>query len=263
MEDNKKELELKKKIVKMRNKISEGLSKGGKNDYSKFKYFQLDDFIPETLKFCEEFNIYTKFEIKKEKRDLPNTSSLEINGDSKLETTTNNFEFVEVAYLTVQDLDTGVLEVYSKETKEASVQGASAIQNLGAKSTYMKRYLYMDMLEIVENDQVDSGAANTNNVEATTVDKVPVVSATKTNAKATKEVAPTPVVDTTQGVETSNEALMSLEDKQFIAKYINEKGLNPAIIMEIAVELGYESAMQFKASDKDKLVEKINERVGK
>lgn len=262
MEDNKKELEFKKKIVKMRNKISEGLSKGGKNDYSKFKYFQLDDFIPETLKACEEFNIYTKFEIKKEKRDLPNTTIIETSGESKVETSTNNFEYVEVAYLIAQDLDTGILEVYAKETKEASVQGASGIQNLGAKSTYMKRYLYMDLLEIVENDQVESGAANTNNTKVVNTDKVPVVSATKTNAKATKEPMAAPVVETKENNGPIEEPLMSLEDKQFIAKYINEKGLAPALIAEFAIEMGYESAMQFRSSDKNKLIEKINERAG-
>ena len=38
---------------------------------------------------------------------------------------------------------------------EAALKGAHAIQNLGAVQTYMRRYLWVTAMEIVENDYLD------------------------------------------------------------------------------------------------------------
>jgi hypothetical protein len=45
---------------------------------------------------------------------------------------------------------------FSLPTADVSLKGAHPIQNLGAQQTYMRRYLYMQLMEVVENDQVDN-----------------------------------------------------------------------------------------------------------
>ncbi|MDR1982492.1 MAG: ERF family protein, partial [Holosporaceae bacterium] len=49
---------------------------------------------------------------------------------------------------------------FSSLTAEVELKGCTPIQGIGAVHTYMKRYLYMNALEIVENDMLDAQAGN-------------------------------------------------------------------------------------------------------
>lgn len=102
------------------------LKKSGENKFANYKYFELGDFLPETLKLFHASNMcgIVTFEADK-------------------------------ACLTITDLDDGTTVAITSPMAEAALKGAHAIQNLGAVQTYMRRYLWVTAMEIVENDILD------------------------------------------------------------------------------------------------------------
>jgi hypothetical protein len=60
-------------------------------------------------------------------------------------------------------------------TKEVELKGCTGIQGIGAVHTYMRRYLYMNALEIVENDELDArvgGGAPIESIKAGTINEL-------------------------------------------------------------------------------------------
>ena len=261
----KEEIELLKKINTLRKEVKDNLTKSGKNNYANYAYFQLDDFIPQIIDTCaKKQELFIDFKLDKEKVEMPSVTRIirdfDPNGEKK-EEIEDNFEYREYAYLTVIDLSSGISKVYKKETKEATVSGASAIQNLGAKSTYMKRYLYIDLLELAEDDQVEVSHNNTN-AEAPKVSTPPTP-----KVETKKTAAPKKAVNTEESkpVETTSkdDELMYLADKEEITKFMLENKLEGAVIVEIAQSLGYSSPIELRVKDKEAVYAAIKEKVGK
>lgn len=115
------------------------LKKTGRNDYSKYDYYELGDFLPSVLIIFGKLGLTSKLDILRT-------------------------ELGEVASLTIINSDNPVeKEVFTSPTAEAEIGkkkdgsgGADAIQNLGGKITYMRRYLMLVALEIVETDTVEN-----------------------------------------------------------------------------------------------------------
>jgi hypothetical protein len=105
------------------------LSKSGHNKFAGYKYFELGDFIPAIQ------NIFNGL-------GLCGTISY-----------TND-----LATLTIVDMsDLSKIEITSPMS-EAALKGCHAVQNLGAVQTYIRRYLWVTALEIVEHDAIDSSS---------------------------------------------------------------------------------------------------------
>jgi hypothetical protein len=105
------------------------LSKSGHNKFAGYKYFELGDFIPAIQ------NIFNNL-------GLCGTISY-----------TND-----LATLTIVDMaDLSKIEITSPMS-EAALKGCHAVQNLGAVQTYIRRYLWVTALEIVEHDAIDSSS---------------------------------------------------------------------------------------------------------
>lgn len=102
------------------------LKKSGENKFAKFKYFELGDFLPAVNKMFAENNMFSNFSIQ---------------GDT--------------ATLTIIDCDDKTTQTFTSNIADADVKGCTAIQSLGAVHTYLKRYLYLNALEIVESDALD------------------------------------------------------------------------------------------------------------
>lgn len=274
------------KLNEVRLELSKDLQKSGKNTYSKYDYFQLKDFMPKAIELCNKVGLFTKFWIDKEKIELPSRKTTQNAVDENGEVTgtvvveEENFQYVEYAYLNVIDTETGDEELFKKETRECQVQAAQPIQNLGSKSTYMKRYMYIDVFEINENDAIEENTGKPVVAETKTRTKAskpkvqevstkpvvaqPVVEPTPT-VESTPVVAPEPVVEEKPVVEQKVDAseLMSMETKMFLANAIKEAGLDPREeILSIAKELGTDVPL-LKESDKDKVLEILNKKVGK
>lgn len=265
------------KLNVVRVELSKDLEKSGKNNYSKYDYFQLKDFMPKAIELCNEQGLFTKFWMDKEKIELPSKKVTQygLNADGErceYETITEekNFQYVEYAYVLVVDVESGAEELFKKETREVTLQASQPIQNLGGKNTYMKRYMYMDVFEINENDSVEEGTGAPVKVE-TKVEtkpksrKKPEVKEVST--KPADNVTPydftpqeTPVVNTPEVTVENTEALMSMETKISLAETIKNAGLDPrTAIIEFAQELGTDVPL-LKESDKDKILEMINKK---
>lgn len=103
------------------------IKKSGHNDYAKYDYFELSDFLPEINKLALENNIVCIYEI---------TDKDAILHIADMEDFENRIDFrIPLA--------------------EVSTKGANAIQLVGSLTTYTRRYLYMIAFEIAENDEFD------------------------------------------------------------------------------------------------------------
>ncbi len=128
----KEEIKLEKNIYELLQEVRYELSKtdlkkSGHNAHLKFEYFELKDFVPTATKLFYERGITPIFNLQ----------------------ISNGIEYA-------------VLDLYRKgetitfSAPTADPSGNNPIQNLGAKITYMRRYLYLIALDIVENDIVDA-----------------------------------------------------------------------------------------------------------
>lgn len=109
-----------------------------------FSYFELSDFLPETLKIFDELGLCGIFTI--------NPPHFEDNQVGEIVT---RVSYPEVAELKVVNADNKEDFIIFREPT-AQVEMKTAIQSLGAKKTYLRRYLWIDAMEIAENDIVDA-----------------------------------------------------------------------------------------------------------
>ena len=248
-------------------------TKSGYNTHSKFKYYQLEDFLPQVLEAFSKYNIYNEYSIDTDLEIVEERTDFDGDGIPHKSVTKRPVEY---AYLYLQDLDNTDDEmVYRLKTAEASVYGAAAIQNLGAKITYMKRYIYMSLLDIVEPDAVDSAPQGETQTEPqnTLQSRQPPVNYTTNVSEMHRAPEPAkpmsgdwvvqdPVTTNNVTIEpttgaTSVEEPMTLETKTLIAQMLISKGKNPADgIQSIAQQLGT-PVEQFKESQKQTIINMI------
>jgi hypothetical protein len=103
------------------------LKKSGQNKFAGYSYFELSDFVVPALKIFDALKMCGVVSFGKE-----------------------------IATLTVVDLESGEKIEITSPMSEASLKGMHAVQNLGAVETYIRRYLWVAALEIVEHDALDS-----------------------------------------------------------------------------------------------------------
>lgn len=103
-----------------------GIQKSGKNAYAGYTYYELSDILPEVNKLANELKFCCVV----------------------------NFEN-EIARLDFCDLEKDERITFTSPMSSASLKGCHEVQNLGAVETYIKRYLYQNCFEIVENDALD------------------------------------------------------------------------------------------------------------
>ncbi len=109
--------------------LSIDIKKSGKNKFAGYEYFELGDFIP-TI-----HQIFNKVGLCGVVRFTNEIASLTI--------------------YDVEDVNHGSIEFTSPMVFAENSKG-QAIQNLGSTHTYMRRYLWLMAMEIVEHDSVDS-----------------------------------------------------------------------------------------------------------
>lgn len=283
------------KLNVVRTELSKSLKKGGRNNYSNYDYFQLEDFMPQAIQLCNENGLFTQFWIDKEKVEMPSTKTTQnaINDEGVVTgtilTEQDNFVYVEYAHVLVIDVENPENQIeFKKETRECTVQAAQPIQNLGSKSTYMKRYMYFDVFEINQNDSIEENTGkpekveskptkkssskpkvtevSTKPVEPTHVQVAPVQTAPVQTADPTaremlnnlEAQAPIDPVETT----VNTDELMSMQTKMDIAQAITKAGFNARdMIVELAREIGTDVPL-LKESDKDKILNLLESKKG-
>ena len=119
-----------KKLMQARLKLQEtNLTKSGHNKFAGYKYFELGDFLPAIQKIFSELELCGIVSFGKE-----------------------------IATLTITDMADGSNVYITSPMSTAALKGCHEVQNLGAVQTYIRRYLWVSALEIVEHDVVDASA---------------------------------------------------------------------------------------------------------
>jgi hypothetical protein len=124
------------------------LQKSGHNKFAQYYYFELGDFLPEIQ------NIFNNL-------DLCGVVSF-----------TN-----EMATLSITDMEDGTTLNITSPMSSAALKGCHEVQNLGAVQTYLRRYLWVTAMEIVEHDALEPLTGS---------------DAVKTEPKAAPKAAPKP-----------------------------------------------------------------------
>lgn len=149
------------------------LKKSGKNNFAGFAYYELADFLPAINELFSKNGLSSMFSIHEDEATLTI-----INSNKTDETIT-----------------------FTSPIADANIKGCTPVQSLGGVHTYLKRYLYINALEIVENDMFDGKVGNMEVEVDTTdykalveqyinennIDKVAFCKAYKLNAKSTNE----------------------------------------------------------------------------
>lgn len=120
-----------KKLAEARVKLQESdIKKSGVNQFAKFKYFELADFLPTINKINLELGLFTKFDID----EVSKIATLEITDMEKEESSIT----------------------FTVPYALSEIKGATSIQNIGGSITYLRRYLFVIAYEITENDEVNA-----------------------------------------------------------------------------------------------------------
>lgn len=115
--------------------LKAGLKKTGLNKFSNFSYFELADFLPKIIELCEKNKVCTFVSFDNEKSTLTVVNSEK--ADERIEITS--------------------------PMRSLELKGCNEIQALGGVETYNRRYLYMSLFDITENDMFDSVAGTEKN----------------------------------------------------------------------------------------------------
>jgi hypothetical protein len=104
------------------------MSKSGNNKFAGYKYFELGDFLPAIQEIFSGLGLCGVVSYGKED-----------------------------ATLTIIDIENPADRiVVGSPMSSAALKGAHEIQNLGAVQSYLRRYLWMTAMEIVEHDAIDA-----------------------------------------------------------------------------------------------------------
>jgi hypothetical protein len=145
-----------KKLQKVRFELTQKtLKKSGNNKFAGYSYFELGDFLPHVHQMFNDVGLCAVFSIDAEKAGL---SIFDTDGDTSVE--------------------------FFTPTVMASNPKGQAIQNLGSTHTYLRRYLWVMALELVESDEVDAGEPK---VEKPVEKKIQTVKIDKPKAKVEAE----------------------------------------------------------------------------
>ena len=103
------------------------IKKSGKNEFTKFTYYELSDILPTINILSEKYGFFCAVSFTPE-----------------------------LATLQVIDTEDSKQSIsFTSPMSTADLKGNHMIQNLGAVQTYLRRYLYLCAMEIVESDELD------------------------------------------------------------------------------------------------------------
>lgn len=134
------------KLIEARSQfLNDGAEKSGKNMNVGFKYFELTDIVPSVTKIFKELGL-----IAIDKFTNETAYMTIVNCDAPEETIEFEAPFNQIAPI----------------VSNAGKQVTNEMQALGSSITYMRRYLYMIAMDIVENDEIEPQITNDTPAEA-------------------------------------------------------------------------------------------------
>jgi hypothetical protein len=144
------------------------VKKGARNEFAKYNYMELGDFLIPTQQIFTQLGLCGVVSFKPD-----------------------------LATLTIHDLESDQKVEITSPMSTAALKGCHEVQNLGAVQTYLRRYLWVAAMEIVEHDAIDSSEP----VKEPTVEQIQLAIEALTLAskrgvdafKAAVELIPAPV----------------------------------------------------------------------
>lgn len=103
------------------------IAKSGLNKFAGYQYFELGDFMPIINQIFNDVGLCGVISFS-----------------------------TETATLTITDIESGKEIIITSPSAEVVLKGCLPIQGLGAAQTYLRRYLWIAALEIVEHDALDA-----------------------------------------------------------------------------------------------------------
>ena len=130
-------------LAKLRYQVLQAMPKPtGSNPFQKFDYFQLSDFLPIVIQKAQDLHL----------------SYVESFGQQE-------------ATLTVIDIQSGSTVTVTIPIDYTQLKGGSPMQSIGASVTYARRYLWVSMIGLTDNDLLDKM-----DLKESTVEKKPKTS---------------------------------------------------------------------------------------
>jgi len=172
------------KLIAARAKFhSSSITKTGYNDFSKYSYFELSDFIVPAMKIMANNDL------------IPIISFAE-----------------DLATMTVYDITSEATIVITSPMSTAALKACQPVQSLGAVETFQRRYLWVALLEIAEHDVIEEstvGDPNDTKPEAANEQQMAVIRDYKDAGK---------IPESTQAWLDKHEALSEKQAKTLIKK---------------------------------------------
>jgi hypothetical protein len=162
------------------------LKKSGNNKFAGYQYFELGDFLPQTIDIFHDLGLCDAVSFS---ADL---ATLKVINSEKPD------EVIE----------------FTSPMGSAALKGCHEVQNIGAVETYQRRYLWVTAMDIVEHDALDATTAK----EAT--------STAKSVTKDTFDKLPTDVQTALKDIAMDVIAMISKGDVTGAFEYIEEQQLD-------------------------------------
>lgn len=209
--------------------LSENVQKTGKNMHLSFKYFELDDIVPTATKIFARIGLLTMVNFNE---GVAIMSVINTDNPDEMIHFTAPFDKIE--------------PIANKEGKMAT----NSMQALGSSITYMRRYLYMMVLDICEADSIDANIGS--GTDNTTAPSKPTAPATPVQRGEIKE-----------RLTGAKEQASELQIKSLKAVLKKLKDADPTkeeMIGQIAVQT--KGFTEISKSDCEKLIQKITGLIG-
>ena len=203
--------------------LEAGTKKSGVNPHAEFMYFELEDIVPTATRIFDELRLLF------------------------LDTFENGN-----AIGTLYDLDNGgtlSIGFPMRSIAEPAKFRMNEVQGLGAEITYMRRYLYMILLDIVEADKIDAGD--------TPEDRKPAAEKTAKKSKkpATKEER-AEIKEAVVAADAPAEELQIEALRMALAKLLNTDPEQEDFIQEVMIKT--EGLTKVTKEQCEKLIEGVN-----
>lgn len=163
------------------------VQKSGTNRFAEYKYYELGDIVPVALPLMIKYHLAHEITFSS---DFAKMRVIDSDSMVKTENGLSVFDFVE----------------YTSPMVDLIAKGMNAIQALGAVETYQRRYLYMSFLDVIEQDQFDSGVADKE--ESKTEPKA------KTVTKKTTRKAPASITERKEAKKEITKSADAMDETQ-------------------------------------------------
>jgi hypothetical protein len=107
------------------------LKKSGNNKFAGYQYFELGDFLPQSIEIFNEMGLCDVISFT-----------------------------ADTATMRIIDIETDREIVITSPMGSAALKGCHEVQNVGAVETYQRRYLWVTAMGIVEHDAIDATTSN-------------------------------------------------------------------------------------------------------